>query len=544
MRYNIFKSWAVALMVLGTLAACNPIEDSYDYDASEITADQLQVTAKAKVVNGVNSNEIVVENHSPIPSEWTIQQIGTIDKASSKSCDVLYATKIGTNEVKFRGFNALKGTYVEKTLQVQVDAITEMPDYLAERLCIGTEGAPNHFGSTFDESLIEISTEKNIVKVRNGNPVLTDWTCGSATLDKNVGEMKMPGAGEYPISITITLADGTTKTIDLGTVTVKDYDLPQIVLNLVGEHGEKTWVFADEKYYGVGGYQETVNQWPIDAMLGSFTSYFGMTGEEAGSMTLNVKGEMNIIPTGREGTFSYDFPDEHGWHIGTLSCSIPILGGIGFDINAQQPSYTPTEYFIVSCEADKLVLGAPCAAGDDLHDWTMCTFWVFKAGKESPMAGKPQVVKNLLGEEGTKTWKFAGEKFYGVGGYQEAVNQWPIDAALGSFTSYFGMTGEEAGTMTLSVDGKMSISPTDREGTFSYDFPDEHGWHIGTLSCSAPILGGIGFDINAQQPSYTPTEYFIVSCEADKLVLGAPCAAGDDLHDWTMCTFWIFEPVK
>jgi len=518
--------------------ACTPLEDRATLEVKNLTADQLEVSAHAVVVNGKNSNEIVVENHSPILSEW---MLGT-DKSTAASHTFL-ARKTGENTIHFRGLLGM-GKYVEKDLTVQVDEISKIPADIASRLCIGTEGAPDHFGSTFDESLVGFSAQKNIVSVWNGNPVLSDWTCGSATLDKNVGEMKMPGAGEYPVSLTVTMADGSTKTLDLGTVVVKDYDLPQIVLNLVGEHGEKTWVFADEKYYGVGGYMETVNQWALDANLGYFTSYFGMTGEETGSMTLNVKGEMSIAPTGREGTFSYDFPDEHGWHVGTLTTSVPILAGIGFDINAQQPSYTPTNYFIVECEADRLVIGAPCTAGDDLHDWTMCTFWVFKAGAESPMAGKPQVVKNLLGEEGTKTWKFAGEKYYGVGGYQQTVNQWALDAALGSFTSYFGMTGEETGTMTLSVDGKMSVTPSEREGTFTYDFPEEHPWHIGTLSCDIPILGGIAFDINAQQPSYTPKEYFVVSCEADRLVLGASCAEGDDLHDWTMCTFWVFEPAE
>lgn len=518
--------------------ACTPLEDRATLETKDLTADELQITATPLVVDGKNTNEIIVENHSPILSEWTLGS-----EKSTAASHTFLARKTGENTIHFRGLLGMQ-KYVEKDLTVQVDVISTIPDDIASRLCLGFEGAPDHFGTTFDESLIEISTEKNVVKVRNGNPVLTDWTCGNATLDKNVGEMKMPGAGEYSISVTVTLADGTTKTIDLGTVIVKDYDLPQIVLNLVGEHGEKTWVFAGESYYGVGGYMETINQWALDASLGYFTGYFGMTGEEKGSMTLNVKGEMNIAPTGRAGTFSYDFPDAHGWHVGTLSCSIPIVGGIAFDINTQQPSYTPTEYFVVSCDAERLVLGATCTPGDDLHDWTMCTFWVFKAGAESPMAGKPQVVKNLLGEEGNKTWKFAGEKYYGVGGYQETVNQWALDAALGSFTSYFGMTGEETGTMTLSVDGKMSMTPTEREGSFTYDFPDEHPWHIGTLSCTIPILGGIGFDINAQQPSYTPTEYFVVSCEADRLVLGAPCAEGDDLHDWTMCTFWVFEPVE
>ena len=527
-----------SLMAAALVFACTPLENRSEMEVKSISASELEVSAVAVVKDGKNTNEIVVENHSPILSEWTL---GT--EKSTAASHTFLARTTGQQTIHFRGLLGMQ-KYVEKDLTVNVDVISSIPSDIAARLCIGEEGAPDHFGDSFDASLVEIVTEKNIVTVRNSNPVLSDWVCGKATLDKNIGQMKMPGAGEYPISLTISKADGTSETLDLGTVVVKDFDLPQIVLNLVGEHGEKTWVFADEKYYGVGGYEQTVNQWALDAALGSFASYFGMAGEEKGSMTLNVKGEMSIAPTGREGTFSYDFPDEHPWHVGTLTTTVPILGGIGFDINAQQPSYMPTSYFIVECDADRLVIGAPCTEGDALKSWTMCTFWVFKAVADSPMAGKSEVEKNLLGENGSKKWKFASEKFYGVGGYEQTVNQWDISSALGSFTSYFGMTGDEGGTMTLSVDRTMSIAPTGREGTFEYDFPDEHGWHIGTLSCSIPALAGIGFDVNAQQPSYTPKDYFIVSCEADKLVLGAPCTDGDTLKSWTMCTFWVFEPAE
>lgn len=529
--------YIAAMAVTGLLLSCNPIEHRLDLEEKSLSPSELEISAVVNDAQGKHGNVIVVENHSQVLSEWTLE-----GKTSTKAFDRILATHTGENTIHFRGMLP-GGKFVEKDLSVQVDTISTIPDEIASRLCLGSDGAPAYFGCSFAESLIGFSNEKNVITVWNTNPVLTDWTCGNATLDKNVGTMKVPGAGEYPISVVITLADGTSRNIELGTVIVKDFDLPQIVLNLVGEHGEKTWVFADEGYYGLGGYQEQVNQWPLDSYLGYFTGYYGMTGEESGSMTFNVKGEMSVAPTGRAGTFTYDFPEEHGWHVGTLTTSIPIVGGIAFDSNTQQPSYTPTEYFIVECEADRLVLGASCTPGDDLHDWTMCTFWVFKAVADSPTAGLPQVVKNLVGEDGTKTWKFAEASYYGVGGYQETVNQWALDAALGSFTSYFGMTGEESGTMTFHVDGSMSVSPTEREGSFTYDFPDEHGWHIGSLVCSIPILGGIGFDINAQQPSYTPTEYFVVSCEADKLVIGAPCTPGDDLHDWTMCTFWVLKPV-
>ncbi len=533
MKHNYIPAIAAGLLTMAF--ACTPIEDRLMLEEISLTANELEITATTNTVDGVNGNAITVENHSKVLSEWTLGE-----QTSSKAYDVLLARTTGSQTIHFRG-KLSGGKYVEKDLTVQVDVISDIPDDIAARLCIGEDGAPDHFGSTFDETLITVSTQGSVVTVCNPNPVLSDWTCGTRTLDKNVGTMKMPRAGEYPLSITVTLADGTQKTVDLGTVTIKDYDLPEVVLNLVGEHGTKTWKFAGEAFYGLGGYMETINQWDLSTVLGTFTSYFGMTGEEKGSMTLDVNGNMTIAPTGREGTFTYDFPDEHGWHIGTISTTTPILAGISFDINTQQPSGMPTEYFVVECTTDKLILGAPCTAGDDLHDWTMCTFWVFKAESGSPTDGLPQVVKNLVGESGTKTWKFAGESFYGLGGYMETINQWDLSTVLGTFTSYFGMSGEESGSMTLDMNGGMKIAPTGREGTFTYDFPDDHGWHIGTISTTTPILAGISFDINTQQPSGMPTEYFVVECTADKLVLGAPCTAGDDLHDWTMCTFWVFK---
>ncbi|MCD7916716.1 MAG: hypothetical protein LUG96_16590, partial [Tannerellaceae bacterium] len=49
--------------------ACEPIENR-ESAGGAITADQLDISATPVVVDGKNSNKIIVENHSPVLSQW------------------------------------------------------------------------------------------------------------------------------------------------------------------------------------------------------------------------------------------------------------------------------------------------------------------------------------------------------------------------------------------------------------------------------------------------------------------------------------------
>lgn len=361
----------IAIAAVSLLTACAPLTDDFSMDSSVMDASELNLTVKPVEVNGQKGNVIVVENHSPILSKWTVG-----DRVSTRACDTLLVNTIGTHAVTFSGLVAEAGKTVEKTFSVDVDIISTIPQAIAQRLCIGQEGAPTAFSTTFDPSLITWTVEGNVVSVCNPNPVLSDWTCGNRTLATNIGEIKLPSAGSYPLSITVTLADGSQQTVALGTVVIKDFDLPQVVLNLIGEHGTKTWHLAKENAYWLGFYQEA-GQYDFTGYLGYFTPAFGLTGEEAGSMTLDVQGNISIAPTGREGTFTYDFPDDHGWELGWIHSTIPTVAGICYDSNTQQPTYKPTDYFVVECTAERLVIGAPCIEGTPLTDWAQCMFWAF-----------------------------------------------------------------------------------------------------------------------------------------------------------------------
>ena len=52
--------------------------------------------------------------------------------------------------------------------------------------------------------------------------------------------------------------------------------------------------------------------------------------------------------------------------------------------------------------------------------------------------------------------------------YQNKLQSF-MDEAQGMYASYFGMSGEETGSMTFNVDGTFSITPTGRTGTFTYE---------------------------------------------------------------------------
>lgn len=165
MKRTIHYLRIAAVAALALAAACNPIEIRYDLADDNLTASDLEISAVVNTIGGQNGNVIVVENHSKVLSEWTLE-----DHSSSRAYDTFYAAHTGENTIHFRGLLA-GGKFVEKDLSVQVDTISTVPEDIASRLCIGAEGAPDHFGTTFDKGLIGFSNEKNLISVWNGNPV-------------------------------------------------------------------------------------------------------------------------------------------------------------------------------------------------------------------------------------------------------------------------------------------------------------------------------------------------------------------------------------
>ncbi|MEJ5055304.1 hypothetical protein [Sphingobacterium sp. MYb382] len=99
------------------LFSCDPIEKRLDI-GSEITANELNITAVPLMVNGKRSNKIIVNNDSPVLSSW---DFGT--GTTQKKTDTVLMVVAGENEIIFTGLNPL-GTKVSKTLTFIVDELT------------------------------------------------------------------------------------------------------------------------------------------------------------------------------------------------------------------------------------------------------------------------------------------------------------------------------------------------------------------------------------------------------------------------------------
>lgn len=377
-------------ILMGTLlllASCDPIVDDETCDLVDIPAEQLKISATPVVVNGVNSNQIVVENHSTVLSEWTLPQLFSADKVSQSAYDTLYASRVGANDVKFRGFNPSTGNYVEHTLSVQVDAITVVPDELATRLCIGQEGGATGFGTELDFNQIEIIVEKdanglngNRVTLRNPNPVLTDWNFAGKTSDKNVATLYVFNLGEMPLSATFTLADGsvvehTFDHIDVQTYTYK----PDFLVNLTGESGERiwTWVAPPIPMYGLGGYGNgTTPSWfSFDsATLSMMAGALGRSEEVAGTMTFKITGELELS-SGRKGTWSFNLEEGiDGWSIGKLyTQDVSVL--FGYTFSSVNYFFGP-EAFVYDIVVSKD--GSLTLAAQDVDNNGAATYWTFQ----------------------------------------------------------------------------------------------------------------------------------------------------------------------
>ena len=105
------KSIICSLLFAAVLVACDPIEDRQPM-GNAITAEQLNITATPVVVNGKNSNKIVLENHSPVLSLWDYG-LGTTNRAYDEILLVL----TGENKITFTGLNP-DGTRITKELTV------------------------------------------------------------------------------------------------------------------------------------------------------------------------------------------------------------------------------------------------------------------------------------------------------------------------------------------------------------------------------------------------------------------------------------------
>jgi hypothetical protein len=362
----------IALLVLG-FAACEPIEER-DTLSGEVSVDQLEITAEPVVVDGKNTNEVIVENNSPILSRW----ISDRSQIESSYATVVF-DKVGSHNVEFVGLNG-NGTKVETTLPVTVDTMTNLPSEVAARLGIDDDPTtlPNYWGAGgYDYT---VSVEQEIaVNGKGGNkltlfcdaPYLCEWTFGGAAANKNSAELFITDRGTFTLSLDFTKADGTviedayTEEIEVEELTT----VPDTYINLFGDFLSnpdvtKTWQWSRSgKVWANGplrGFTDPGAGWWQNAYADMVSRQDGTMTFKYGDMTLTKEvyegSDTSIDPVGTHtGSLSIDLGTSvAGYSIGVLKLDgVTILNGV--DVNDGNAPFT--ELSIVSVTGNTLILG-------------------------------------------------------------------------------------------------------------------------------------------------------------------------------------------
>ena len=388
----------ISLAISVLLFSCSPITNDDNFNEAALDAATLNLSIEPTVVDGKNSNEIKVENHSPILSEWTLDGV-----TSHRASDKLIASKIGPCEIKFRGLNSASGTYTEKSITVNVETITIIPDDIKTRLCIGQEGAPTSYGLDLDLSKIKITVEKdhnglngNRITVVNSNPVMTDWDFGGATSDKNIAELYVFSLGETPLKAKFTKADGSVEEHSFTPIEIETYTFkPDFLVALTGgDTGHRTWTFDmtdGTTVYGFGAYGVDVTPTWFTANLGTLYYFADMIGRSdetyTGRMTFSITGEIsrdvlntttNQFVNKGKGMYSFDMnAGKPGWSVGKIYFKgTSILCNWVFD-STNMIGEEAFEFDIVECNDERLILSTTCDGRDDAG-----TYWIFKPIQE------------------------------------------------------------------------------------------------------------------------------------------------------------------
>lgn len=380
------------LMAGLVLASCDPVieEGASGWD----TPAELEILTTPVTVDGKNSNLITVSNQSAINCQWIAPQLVEDSTLNTFTEGEIYVTQLGDIPITFRGFNGTD--MVTEELTVHVDTITYLTDALSERLCIGTEGAPDHFGTGFDPDAIVIEQsicsngkkDNSLTITANTNPVLCTFNWGTGSMDTNVGKLTYYGLGEdIELTVDILAADGSAHTYSLGTYTAEDYsDLPEAITQITGWHpedsptGTKTWQLSvDEDQWSNGQYGSLSTWWTT-----TVESQGGSTGTmtfdyAAGTLTKVIDDETNERgDCSGSGTFSLDFSTATDDIVCTLETGGESNIVFPYLINED---YAETRTFqVVSLTDNELWLCAqhidPSASADE------GTFWHFQAVTE------------------------------------------------------------------------------------------------------------------------------------------------------------------
>jgi len=257
-------------LLAATFAACDPIEDR-DTLSGVVNVSDLKLMSTPIVVDGKNSNDVVVENNSQTLSRW-ISDRSQIEK----SYGTVTFDYTGNREVKFTGLNG-DGSKVETTVPVKIDTITNIRPDFVQRLgikykadgSVDKTSIPYYFGKVSNTKIkanitvvqeIKKGKKGNVLTLKNNNPILSNWNWGGVEGEKNSDELFVTSLGDFNLTFKGTKADGTTFDLDLGKFTVDSLTkVPEEYINLFGDFlggvASKTWEWStDGPCWANGGY--------------------------------------------------------------------------------------------------------------------------------------------------------------------------------------------------------------------------------------------------------------------------------------------------
>lgn len=108
------KKIIYTILSLTLLIACSPIEKEYSM-GRDYTADELDVSVRAVVVNGKNTNKLIFENHSPILGEWDY----SFGVTNQQVVDTAIIVVEGPLTVTFKGLNP-SGSMITKKFEMDI----------------------------------------------------------------------------------------------------------------------------------------------------------------------------------------------------------------------------------------------------------------------------------------------------------------------------------------------------------------------------------------------------------------------------------------
>lgn len=376
---------AVAMM----LVSCDPSVDDIDGGFNNVvTAENIQAKVTPVVINGKNTNRIVVENNSPITCQWKADQLIESQTSSAKSYDTIYVTKTGSNIIKLVCHNT--GVDFTKEFTVNVDEITLLSDGLKKRL-----GSVSSFTSTFDPSKVEIKQmlkdgeegQGNLFQVINNSSQLSDWRL----VNKSSGEVACTASnnsdmvytmdpGTYNIMLDYTKADGTTETYNAGEFNVPAVTyIPEVIVYLRGgkaEAGPATtkwqWFQGNAAVWGNGPWASgggpawwTNNLDSMDGNGGGHPGGAARNGINA-TFTLNFESFDGGTAVNGDGTscsfkvYPLKHAGEAGWDQGCIhfdASGTTYVVPMGVNVNGGDQPFE--DFYILKAKDGRLTVTAP-----------------------------------------------------------------------------------------------------------------------------------------------------------------------------------------